>query len=57
MHPQRGVVVVRMVGVHRADQGEVVDAAGDVREQRADLGAALAVAAEFPLRLLEEQFS
>ena len=43
-----------MVGVQRADHGDVVDALGHVREQRADLGAALAVLVEFPLRPLEE---
>ena len=41
-HEQRGLVV-GIVGVQRADDAQVVDAAGEVREQLGDLDAALAV--------------
>ncbi len=55
VHAQGGVVMVGVVAVHRADDADVVHAAGDVGKQLADLGAALAVRLEAPLRFLEEQ--
>ena len=45
---QHAVGVQRQVGLHRADDGQVVGAGGDVREQVADRQAGLAVAAEAP---------
>ena len=36
-------LVIRIVGVHRADHAQVVDVPGDVRKQLADLDAAFAV--------------
>ena len=56
MHAERGVVVVRVIGVKRTDHGEIVDAFGHVREERADLGPAIAVFFEVPLRPFEEEF-
>ena len=47
----RAVVVVG--GVHRADHGDVVDAAADVRQPVADLDAALAVFLEADLERIE----
>ena len=32
VHSERRVVVVRVIGVHRADQRDVIDAGADVRE-------------------------
>ena len=39
-------LVARHIGVHRADDGDVVDRLGDVAEDVADFDAALAVLAE-----------
>ena len=55
VHAERRVVVVRVARVHRADQGDVVDLLAEVREQVADLDAALAARRELPVRLLEEE--
>ena len=54
VHAERGVVMIRVRGVQRADERELVHARRDVREQRADLGAALPVPRELPLRALEK---
>ncbi len=53
VHTKRGVVVVRVRGVHRANQRDVVHAASDVRKQRAHLRAALPVLRKLPLRSLQ----
>ena len=47
VHEHEGWLVIRDVGLHGADDGEVVGAAGDVGENVADLEAALAVRREF----------
>ena len=54
VHAERGFVVVRVVGFHRADHAQVVHAARDMREERTDLRAAFPVAREVKLRALEE---
>ena len=51
VHHQHRRLVVRDVGVHRANHADVVGAGADVREQLADLEAALAVSREFERRL------
>ena len=51
VHHQHRRLVVRDVGVHRADHADVVGARADVREELADLEAALAVALERERRL------
>ena len=55
VHPERGVVVVRVVGVHRANQGNVVGTLRDVGEEFADFNAALPAFLELPLWPLQEQ--
>ncbi len=40
--------------MHRPDDGHVIDTVRDVREQRADLSAALAMRSELPLRPLQK---
>ena len=42
VHHQQRRLVIRVVGVQRAEHADVVDAAGDVREEVGDLDAALA---------------
>ena len=51
VHHQHRRLVVRDVGVHRANHADVVGAGADVREELADLEAALAVARELERRL------
>ena len=46
--------MVRVGGVHGADQGDLVDALGEVGEKGADLSAALSVGFEFPTGAFEE---
>ena len=48
MDGEGGLEVVAVVAVQRADQADVVHAAADVREQVADLGAALPARLELP---------
>jgi len=50
VHHQKRRLVVGRVGVHRADDADVVNAAGDVRKQLADFDAALAVFLGFERR-------
>ena len=50
VHQQQRRLVVRHVGVHRADDADVVDVLGGVREQLADLEPALAVLLELERR-------
>ncbi len=52
VHLELGAVVV-VGGVHRAHQGNVVDAAGEVRQPVANLGAALAVPAKADLQRVD----
>ena len=54
MHAERGIVVVRVAGVHAVDERDVIHAPGDFREKRADLLAALAVPLELPLGCLQK---
>ena len=54
VHAERGVVVVRVAGVHAVDERDVIHAPGDLREKRADLLAALAVPFELPLGCFEK---
>jgi len=49
VHHEQGRAVLRRVGVHRVQKGDVIDARGQVGEQVADPLAALAVFAEVPL--------
>ena len=53
--PERGVVVIGMIAVERAEDGEIVHAIGHKRKQRADLSTALAVTVKLPLRTFEKQ--
>ncbi len=53
MHGQCRVVMIRVRGVHRSNQRDVIDTLGDVRKQRTNLGAALAMGFEFPIRPLQ----
>ena len=46
--------MVRVRGVHRTNQRDVIHASGDVRKKRADFGTALTIWFEFPLRLLQK---
>ena len=48
MHPERTLVVVRVVRLHRADHAEVIDDTANVREEIADFDAALAARLELP---------
>ena len=50
IHQQQRRLVVRHVGVHRADDADVVDAFGDVGKDLADFDAALAVFLKFERR-------
>ena len=50
VHLEHGRAVDRRVGRHRVQEGDVVDAGGQVREQVADVLAGLAVLLELPLR-------
>src|SRR4051812_43952922 len=50
---QKRSAVPRVRAVHRANQAQVIDAAGDVWEQLADPGAPLAVLLELPGRAEE----
>ena len=54
VHTERGVVVVRVAGVHAVDERDVIHAPGHLREKRADLLATLAVPLELPLGCLEK---
>ena len=53
VHAERGVVMVGVGGVHRADHRDIVDMLGHMGEERAHLGAAGAVRGKLPLRPLE----
>ncbi len=50
VHERVGRVVIDLLGLHRADDADVVGDAGDVRQQLADALARLAVAGELDLR-------
>ena len=54
VHAERGIVMVRVAGVHAIDKRDVIHALGHLGKQRADLLAALAVLFEIPLRTLQE---
>src|SRR6202043_276415 len=53
VHHQRRFVVVRVIRLEGADNAQIIDALGALREQLADLDAALAARFEVPLRLFE----
>ncbi len=54
MHAERRVVMIRVRGVHRTDQRDVVHALGHVWKQRTDLRAAFAVRRKIPLRAFQK---
>ena len=53
MHTQGRVVVIGMGGMHGADDGEIINATGNVGKQRTHLGPAFTMRRKFPLRSLE----
>ena len=50
VHAERRVVMIRVAGVHRADERDVIHALRDVWKERADFRAAGPVFGKFPLR-------
>ena len=56
MHAKRAFVMVRVVRLHRTDHAQIVDDSAHVREQIADLDAALAARLELPVGFLEIAF-
>ena len=54
MHSKGGVVVVRMIGMHRPDQGNIIDAGSHLGKERAHFRSTLPVWRKLPLGRLEE---
>ena len=54
MHPQSGVVVIRMAGMHRSNERDVIHLIRNLGKQIADLDATLPTRREFPVGSLQK---